>query len=108
MELLSRRYRADLPQDHGDRVGGETDILGDVKIVDGLDESDAAHLKQIVQILPRPVNFCTTLSTSRRFPLIIFWRASLSPACALTMSSIFSFSFRTGSFAVFTPQISTL
>ena len=28
---------ADLPKDHGDRVGGETDVLGDVKIVDGLD-----------------------------------------------------------------------
>lgn len=51
MELLSRRYRRTSPQDHGDRVGGETDILGDVKIVDGLDEADASDLEQVVHVL---------------------------------------------------------
>ena len=42
----------DLPDDHGHAVGGKPHRLGRVKVVDGLDEPDAPHLKQVVQILP--------------------------------------------------------
>ena len=38
------------PHDHGHAVGGKPHIEGRVKVVDGLDEADAPHLKQIVQI----------------------------------------------------------
>ena len=44
---MSRRNR---PDDHRHAVGGETHRLRGVKIVDGFDQPDAPHLKQIVQI----------------------------------------------------------
>ena len=56
---------------------------------------------------PRPEKRCTTLSTSRRLPAISFSRACLSPARARSRSVFVSALFRTGSSAVFTPQIST-
>ena len=42
---------ANLADDHGHAVGGEADGLGDIEIVDGLHEADAAHLKEIVGTL---------------------------------------------------------
>ena len=42
---------ADLPHDHGNAIGGEPHRLTDVKVVDGLDKTDAPHLKQIVGVL---------------------------------------------------------
>ena len=56
---------------------------------------------------PRPEKRCTTESTSRRLPAISFSRACLSPARARSRSVFVSALFRTGSSAVFTPQIST-
>ena len=41
----------DLSDDHGHAVGGKPHLLGRVKVVDGLDEPDAAHLKQVVEVL---------------------------------------------------------
>lgn len=38
-------------QHHRHAVGGEADGLGDIEIVDGLHEADAAHLKEIVGAL---------------------------------------------------------
>ena len=48
-----------------------------------------------------------TLSTNLRFPCINFSLASLSPFFILTNNSCFSLFDSTGSFAVFTPAIST-
>ena len=48
------------------------------------------------------------LSTSRRFPYINSSRAAVSPAFVRRSSSVFSSSVRVFSFAVLTPQISTL
>ena len=56
---------------------------------------------------PRPANFCTTDRTSRRLPEISFSRARLSPVRAFSSSALVSALFKTGSVAVFTPQIST-
>ena len=42
---------ADLADDHGHAVGGKPHRLIDVKVVDGLDEPHAAHLKQVVGVL---------------------------------------------------------
>ena len=42
----------DLPHDHGHAVGGEAHVHLDVKVVNGLDQPDAAHLEQVVHILP--------------------------------------------------------
>jgi len=36
---------------HRDAVGGKTYVLTDVKVVDGLDEPDTAHLEQIIHVL---------------------------------------------------------
>ena len=41
---------ADFPHDHGHTVGGKTHLEGGVKVVDGLDQTDAPHLKQVIQI----------------------------------------------------------
>ena len=41
---------ADFADDHGDGVCGEADVLTDIEIVDGLNQSNTAHLEQIVQI----------------------------------------------------------
>ena len=41
----------DLADDHRHAVGGEPHVLGGVEVVDGLDEPDAAHLKQVVEVL---------------------------------------------------------
>ena len=46
MELL------DLAYDHRNAIGGKADRLGDVKIINGLDQADAADLEQIVSIFP--------------------------------------------------------
>ena len=40
----------DLAQDHGNRIGRKTDILGNIKIVNGLDQADASDLKQVIHI----------------------------------------------------------
>ena len=53
------------------------------------------------------VNRCMTLSTNLRFPCINFSLASKSPFFILTNNSCFSSFDSTGSFAVFTPAIST-
>ena len=42
---------ADLADDHGHAVSGKPHRLIDVKVVDGLDEPHAAHLKQVVGVL---------------------------------------------------------
>ena len=42
---------ADLSHDHGDPVGGEAHVQVGVEVVNGLDQADAPHLKQIVHIL---------------------------------------------------------
>lgn len=42
---------ADFTDDHWNAVGGKADVLPRVKVVDGLDEADAAYLKQIVEAL---------------------------------------------------------
>ena len=57
---------------------------------------------------PRCEKRCTTLSTSRRLPSIMLWRAFLSPARARVSRSRFSCSDSIGSSAVFTPHSSTL
>ena len=49
-----------------------------------------------------------TLKTRRRFPLMYSSLASLSPCVIRSHKASFSSGFRRGSFAVFTPQISTL
>ncbi|MPM91370.1 hypothetical protein SDC9_138498 [bioreactor metagenome] len=41
---------ANFAYDHGDPVGGEAHRLGDIKIIDGLNQTHAAHLKQIVRV----------------------------------------------------------
>ena len=41
---------ANFPNDHGNAVSGETYSLFGVKVVNGLDQANAAYLKQIVQI----------------------------------------------------------
>ena len=41
---------ADLPYNHGYAVGGKPDRLIDVKIIDGLHQTDTTHLKQVVYI----------------------------------------------------------
>ncbi len=56
---------------------------------------------------PRPANFCTTESTSRRLPEINSSRALLSPCRACSRRRRISGAFNTGSVAVLTPQIST-
>ena len=56
---------------------------------------------------PRPENFWMTESTSRRLPLMSSSRADWSPARARRRSAWVSSFFKTGSFAVFTPHIST-
>ena len=53
------------------------------------------------------VNLCMTDSTNLKFPCINFSLASLSPFFILTNNSCFSSFDSTGSFAVFTPAIST-
>ena len=53
------------------------------------------------------VNRCMTDSTNLRFPCINFSLASLSPFFILINNSCFSSFDSTGSFAVFTPAIST-
>ena len=53
------------------------------------------------------VNRCITLSTNLKFPCINFSLASLSPFFILINNSCFSLFDSTGSFAVFTPAIST-
>jgi len=53
------------------------------------------------------VNLCMTDSTNLRFPCINFSLASLSPFFILTNNSCFYSFDSTGSFAVFTPAIST-
>ena len=53
------------------------------------------------------VNRCMTDSTNLKFPCINFSLASLSPSFILTNNSCFSLFDSTGSFAVFTPAIST-
>ena len=53
------------------------------------------------------VNRCITLSTNLKFPCINFSLALLSPFFILIKSSCFSTFDSTGSFAVFTPAIST-
>ena len=40
----------DLADDHGHAVGGKPHRLGRVKVVDGFDEPDAPHLKQVVEV----------------------------------------------------------
>ena len=42
---------ADLSHDHGHTVGGELHIQRGVEVVDGFDEANTAHLKQIVHVL---------------------------------------------------------
>jgi hypothetical protein len=37
---------------HGHRVGAETDVLAQIKIVDRFYQTDAAHLEKIVNVLP--------------------------------------------------------
>ena len=41
---------ADLPDNHGDSIGGKAYIKGRVEVVDGFDEPDTAHLEQVVRI----------------------------------------------------------
>ena len=53
------------------------------------------------------VNRCMTDSTNLKFPCINFSLASLSPFFILINNSCFSLFDSTGSFAVFTPAIST-
>ena len=52
-------------------------------------------------------NRCMTDSTNLKFPCINFSLASLSPSFISTNNSCFSLFDSTGSFAVFTPAIST-
>ena len=40
----------DLANDHGHAVGGKPHRLAGIEVVDGLDQPDAAHLEQIVQV----------------------------------------------------------
>lgn len=42
----------DLAHDHRHTVGGKPHVLRRVKVIDGFDKPDAAHLEQVVQILP--------------------------------------------------------
>ena len=53
------------------------------------------------------VNRCMTVSTNLKLPCINFSLASLSPSFILINNSCFSLFDSTGSFAVFTPAIST-
>ncbi len=41
----------DLADDHRHTVGGESHLLGRVEVVDGLDEADTPHLKEVVHVL---------------------------------------------------------
>ena len=52
MALLSRRYRRILSCNHGYPVGGKFHLLFRIEVGNGLYEADAAHLKQIVRVLP--------------------------------------------------------
>ena len=52
MALLSRRQKTtDLTQDHGHGVGGKLHVQISVKVIYGLDETDAALLQEIVHVL---------------------------------------------------------
>ena len=41
---------ADLPDNHGDSIGGKTHVKSRVKVVDSFDEPDTAHLEQVIGI----------------------------------------------------------
>ena len=41
-----------LPHNHGDAVGGKLHVQVGVEVVDGLDQADTPHLKQVVGVLP--------------------------------------------------------
>ena len=40
----------DLPEDHGDGIGGKLDVEPQIKVVDRLDESHATCLKDVVRV----------------------------------------------------------
>ena len=49
--IVIAQIAADFPDNHGDGIGTEAYALLHIEIVDGLDQADAAHLKQVVEIL---------------------------------------------------------
>ena len=53
---------ADFADDHGDGVCGEADVLTDIEIVNGFDQANTSHLKQVVQIFP---SLCKALNNAQ-------------------------------------------
>ena len=49
--IVVAQVSADLAQYHGNRIGREFNILGDVKIINGFNQADAANLKQVIYVL---------------------------------------------------------
>lgn len=63
------KIAANLADDHGHTVGGEFYRLGDIEVVNGLDEPHTAHLKKIVHALA-PI--CKALNHRQHQPQIAF------------------------------------
>ena len=49
--LIIAQITADLPHDHRHGIGGKTNLVREVKVIDRLDQSDTADLKQVVHVL---------------------------------------------------------
>ena len=99
---------ADLAYDHGHTVGGKLHRLGDVEVVDGLDEPDAAHLKQVVHVLAPAREPLDHRQHQPQIPLDQFFTGLPGPRPCCGAAAPWSHSlFRTFSFAVLTPAIST-
>ena len=82
--------------------------MGQVKMVNCFDQSDAAHLKQVVKVFAAVGKALDNAQNQPQVPVDELFPCFLISFCVFWSSSIFSFSFSTLSFAVFTPQISTL
>ena len=50
--VIVPQIAADFPDNHGNGIGGKPDVLADIEVINGLDETDTAHLKEIVQVFP--------------------------------------------------------
>ena len=71
----------DLSCDHGDAVGGKPHLLVGIKVADGLDEADAAHLEQVVGAFPPLVE---ALNHGQHQPEIPLDEGLSGPAVPLT------------------------
>jgi hypothetical protein len=96
-----------LPGDHGHSVGGKLHALSKVEGVYGLDKADAPHLEKVVHALSPVGEFLYHRQHQAQISRNQLVPGSGRPRLGQRISSSVWEFFITGSFAVFTPHIST-